>query len=83
MRSDPTEPTDDLAVPLSIRHFQIPLKPTFCPGQIAEIFGVSPRTIYREIEDGNLRAIRIRGSLRVPLSELEAYLKRNQILCQV
>lgn len=89
MRSAPTEPPDDLAAPLSLQHFllrvepdgrrvPVPYKPSFCPGEIAEIFAVSVKTIYREIGDGNLRAVRVAGSLRVPLGELEAYLRRNQ-----
>lgn len=90
MRPDSSpEPQDDLASPLTLRHFllrvepdgrhvPVPYKPSFCPGEIAEIFGVSVKTIYREIRDGNLRAVRIAGSLRVPLSELEGYLERQQ-----
>lgn len=78
MRPDSTAPPDDLATPLTLEHFAIPYKPTFCPGELAELFGVSAQTFYREIADGNLRAVRIRGSLRVPLAELKAYLERNQ-----
>lgn len=65
------------SAPLTPEHFGIPLRPTFAPEDFAEYVGVSVRTIYREIEDGNLRALRIRGSLRIPLIELKHYFLRQ------
>ena len=65
-------------VPLTIEDFGIPYKPTFSPHEIADYFGVDVRTIYREIQDGIMRALPIRGSLRVPLTELKAYVRRQQ-----
>jgi hypothetical protein len=37
---------------------------------------VSPRTIWREIGDGKLVAIRVRGSLRILLGDWERYLQQ-------
>jgi len=65
-------------VPLTLADFGVVYKATFAPCDIAEAFGVSERTIYREIEDGNLRAVPIRGSLRIPLVELKHYILRQQ-----
>jgi excisionase family DNA binding protein len=64
--------------PLTPADFGIPYKPTFSPREIAEYLGVSVRTVRREIEDGNLRALPIRGSLRIPIDELKAYFLRRQ-----
>ena len=64
-------------VPLSLDDFSIPYKPTFSPAEIAEYFGVSVKTIEREIAEGNMRALRVRSGWRVPLPELKRYL-----LCQ-
>lgn len=63
--------------PLTIEDLGVPYKPTFAPREIAEYFGVSVRTVQREIEDGNLRAVIVRGTPRIPLAELKRY-----VLCQ-
>lgn len=35
-------------------------------GQVArDVLGVSERTVYRMIEDGQLRAVKVRGALRI------------------
>ncbi|GAB3472293.1 helix-turn-helix domain-containing protein [Actinophytocola sediminis] len=51
---------------------------------VAEMFDVSPSTIYRAIEAGQLTAIRIGGSVRVPASavalfELECALDETDV----
>ena len=68
----------DVGTPLTLHDFAVPYKPTFSPHEVADYFGVDARTIYREIEGGLLRALRVRGSLRIPMTELEAYVARQQ-----
>lgn len=35
-------------------------------GQVArDVLGVSERTVYRMIEDGEIRAVKVRGALRI------------------
>jgi len=41
--------------------------------EVAQVLRCSRRTIYRLIYDGELPAFRVRGSLRVPESAIEAY----------
>lgn len=40
---------------------------------VAERFDVSPSTIYRAIETGELAAVKIGGSLRVPAEAVHAF----------
>jgi len=68
----------DLCTLLTLADFSFPEKRMYAPKEIAKHLGVSIRTIYREIESGDLRALRVRGSWRVCRSELEAYLMRSQ-----
>lgn len=46
---------------------------------IAEMVGVHPRTIYREIEKGNLKCVRIGRTIRVMDDQLTAYLKSAEV----
>lgn len=46
---------------------------------VAELFDVSPSTIYRAIEAGQLAAIRIGSSVRVPASALALF----QVECEL
>lgn len=49
--------------------------------EIARHFSVSSRTIYRMVEDEELPAVKIRGSLRIHKSDLakyERWLKKNK-----
>lgn len=39
--------------------------------QAAEIFSVTKRTIFRWIEDGRIKAIKIAGTVRIPEEEIE------------
>lgn len=40
---------------------------------VAEMFDVSPSTVYRAIEAGELDAVRIGGSLRIPARAVAAF----------
>ena len=44
----------------------------------ARLGNVSPRTVSREIEDGNLRCVRVRGSVRVPVDAITDYIECQQ-----
>jgi excisionase family DNA binding protein len=46
--------------------------------EAAAMLGVSPRTIWRMIADGQLKAVRVRGCTRVYLQSVEEYLKRSE-----
>ena len=45
--------------------------------QVADMMRVSPQTISREIERGNLRAVRIGRQYRISESSIRDYLKRG------
>ncbi|REK16564.1 MAG: helix-turn-helix domain-containing protein [Planctomycetota bacterium] len=46
--------------------------------EAAEKFNVSKRTLYREIESGNLPCERIRGTIRIRPADLERHLAQRQ-----
>lgn len=50
--------------------------------QAAERLSVSRRTVEREIADGRLRAIRVRGLLRVDPADLDAYIREQVHQCR-
>lgn len=43
--------------------------------ETAEFFSVDKRTIYREIERGNLEAVKVGTALRIPIEAIERYMK--------
>lgn len=44
----------------------------------AKRWKVSPMTVYRMVEDGSLRAIRVGGrAIRIPVNAVEEYEKNN------
>lgn len=45
--------------------------------EVANIFGVSVRQIYREIEDGSLKAIMVRKKYKIFAEEVNNYIARN------
>jgi excisionase family DNA binding protein len=45
-------------------------------GELSVHFAVSPQTVYRMIDLGELKAVRLRGCLRVSVEELRRYKKR-------
>ena len=47
-------------------------------GEVAELLGVSPHTVVREISEGNLRVSRVRGQNRFTLSEIRRYLSEDR-----
>lgn len=46
--------------------------------EAAEILSVSPKTIRRMIEDGDINATSVRGALRVTRYSLERYLEEQE-----
>jgi excisionase family DNA binding protein len=52
-----------------------PTKQYFRVDEVAEYFSISVRTVYRLIDEGELKRTKIRGCLRVPLWEIERYEK--------
>ncbi len=49
-------------------------KPPFSTDSVAELLGVSKRTIERRIADGSIRALKLGRVVRIPASELERLL---------
>lgn len=74
--------TPDVPVPahvlLTPADFGIPARKVYTPQQFATYFNKSARTIIREIEDGRLRAMRIRGEYVIPWREVCEYFMRQQ-----
>ncbi|MBW1668958.1 MAG: helix-turn-helix domain-containing protein [Deltaproteobacteria bacterium] len=50
-----------------------PFKKYYRVDEVAEYFAISVRTVYRLIDEGELRRTKIRGCLRVPLMEIQRY----------
>lgn len=46
---------------------------------VAEATGLSPNAVYRAIWDGELRAAKLRGRLRVKLADLDAWIDSNLV----
>jgi excisionase family DNA binding protein len=53
-----------------------PIKHYFRVEEVAEYFSISIRTVYRLIDEGELKRTKIRGCLRVPIGEIEKYEKK-------
>ena len=49
------------------------------PRQVAELLGVSVKTVSRRIADGEIRASRIGRLLRIEAAEVPRYVDRNAI----
>lgn len=47
--------------------------------EIANLLGLSVMTIYREIEEGRLHAMRFGRTYRVAKEDYEAYLKASEV----
>ncbi|MHB8772806.1 MAG: helix-turn-helix domain-containing protein [Syntrophales bacterium] len=45
-------------------------------GELSVHFAISPQTVYRMIDLGELKAVRLRGCLRVSAGELRRYEKK-------
>ena len=52
-----------------------PLKQYLRVDEVADYFAISVRTVYRLIDEGDLKRTKIRGCLRVPVWEMERYEK--------
>ena len=48
-------------------------------GEVVEVTGLSANAIYRAIWDGELRASKRRGRLRVQLADLDAWVDSNRV----
>ena len=44
--------------------------------QVAELLGVTPRTVFKLVAEGELRAARLGGSVRFDPADLRAYIDR-------
>lgn len=71
------EGVESADTPLTPEHFNIPKKNAHSPEEFAKYFEVSVDTIYREIREGSLRAVLVRGGLRIPHKEIAHYLIRQ------
>lgn len=49
------------------------------PAQVAELTGLSRAAIYRAVEEGELRASKLRGRIRVDEAELAAWKERTRV----
>lgn len=45
--------------------------------EAAEYLNCSRRTVYRLVSDGDLQALRVRSSLRIPAGSLDSYIQRQ------
>ncbi|MFH1481781.1 MAG: helix-turn-helix domain-containing protein [Pseudomonadota bacterium] len=52
-----------------------PFKQYFRVDEVAEYFSISVRTVYRFLDEGELKRTKIRGCLRIPIWEIERYEK--------
>ena len=55
----------------------------FTVTQVAEATGLSRNAVYRAISDGELRASKLRGRLRVQLADLDAWIDSNLVTTRV
>lgn len=51
--------------------------------EAAELLAVSPRTVRREMTDGELPYVQVRGAPRIDRSELDAYISRKTVRREV
>lgn len=54
----------------------------YAPGEVAEIFGVDPKTVTRWAKDGKIRCIRLpgkNGHRRYPADEVERLLQSDTV----
>ena len=47
--------------------------------EVGRLTGLSPNAVYRAIWDGELRASKLRGRLRVDLADVEAWIDANLV----
>jgi len=51
------------------------LPSVYTVSEVAKILKVSEKTVYREVKEGNLKAVKVRGSIRVSESYLKDYME--------
>jgi excisionase family DNA binding protein len=51
--------------------------------EVARYFSVSDRTVYRLIDMGDLKAVRLRDCVRIPAEEIQAFEARHRGAWQV
>ena len=68
----------EAAAPISGNTRARPLTKLRTIDEIADLWGVSPRTVQRQIESGALRAHRIGRLVRISESDAEDFLKQNR-----
>jgi len=56
---------------------EIPFKLFYRPDEIANIVGISLRTVYRMIDDDKIKAIKIGRNIRIERDEFLRILKSN------
>jgi excisionase family DNA binding protein len=50
-----------------------PFKKYYRVDEVADYFAISVRTVYRLIDEGDLKRTKIRGCLRIPVDEITRY----------
>jgi excisionase family DNA binding protein len=50
---------------------------TYSPEEVAQIVGLHRQVVYRAIREGELRAYKVRGRLRIEAAEFEAWFRRE------
>lgn len=55
----------------------IPLKPYYRPNEIADIADISLRTVYRMIEDGKIKTVKIGHNIRVARDEFLRFIESD------
>ncbi len=48
-------------------------------GQVAQLAGLSRRSVYRAVDDGELVAFRLRGRVRIPEAAVDAWLEAHRV----
>lgn len=48
-------------------------------GEVADATGLSPNAVYRAVADGELRASKLRGRLRIQLADLDDWIDSNLV----
>jgi len=61
--------------------FSLTTRRYFRVDEVAHYFAVSDRTIYRLIDIGDLKAIRLRDCLRIPVEEIQDFEARRKDDC--
>jgi excisionase family DNA binding protein len=52
----------------------------YSPAEAAELLGVSERSVRREIEDGNLMAVKVRSTVKIAHTQLVRYLRSCEMV---